>query len=127
TLLEKRPREQIVLQLAREPRHALGGRPIRRLGVFALVVLVAAPVEDLRQRRDARAARRRLAHGALGMAQVRLLVFGGEHLDGGGDEFHGYLFKNTGHGLLRKTYSVALPSTSSMMRRWPYAPMKRRS
>ena len=33
----------------------------------------------------------------------------------------------TGHGALRSTYSVVLPSTISMMRLWPYAPMKSRS
>jgi hypothetical protein len=30
-----------------------------------------------------------------------------------------YLFKNTGQLLLRRTYSVVLPRTISMMRLWP--------
>lgn len=38
---------------------------------------------------------------------------------GAGGSHHRHRLRNTGHVLLRRTYSVVLPNTISMIREWP--------
>jgi len=89
SLLGDRSCDQVDSELMGEPRHERKRRAVERFSGCRLVDALAAPVEDLRQRHQVRAARRGQADETLRALEVVRLVGGRAHLDRCGQKGHG--------------------------------------